>query len=547
MLASDSVTRQTCIDTGIIDADARPAARFWAVLAVLVFLGIVLRLAHWYPGYASDDSNYMNNAAQLAKGEPPLVANNHTVRFAYEIFLAAGMRMFGMNSEVCQALGIGLFVATAIVLFNLVRRLSGNPQALLAVSLFVVLPLDMTFSTCVLPDNLMTLLVLASCLLYLRAKAQPSGRRQFTLAIATGIVLGFATSAKEPAAFVGIGFMIHIASTATEVRRSMIVLSGIVLGATIVLALESVGFFLWTGDALFRFHITAATFGPEGWWKNTFSVRELAFYLSHCCDSLGEFGIHGYLLLVAGLLAINRRSGAAALPLIVCVVLTVYLSVGSGSFTHYVLIPHQPRYFHVVMVMGCVFMGIEFYAMACALNIGRSVAVLGSVVLLAVSLLAAKEKPWRGSVPLAKWLNSAENLRKAELVLLETFAPRQALEHRDAMLGFPTISVGLVRESADASKSHIVPESIDSLPAGSGIVVDRFSWVTELGKEDLEEFEQELSQYPRRSFREEKVYGPSWPPWKRWVGIGGQLNMIGRIWWVEPKGTPGSEVPPRLK
>ncbi|MDZ7620404.1 MAG: glycosyltransferase family 39 protein [Patescibacteria group bacterium] len=470
----------------------------------------------------------------MARGEPPLVANNHTVRFAYQVVLAAGMRLFGFRTEVCQGLGIGLFVATSLVLFLLVRRLSGSGQGLLAVAFYAVLPLDMTVSTCVLPDTLMTFLVLASCLLYLHTMAQADSARQFLMAVATGLVLGLATSAKEPAAFVGIGFAVHCVSTMKEVRRWFIVLGGIVLGAMALLVLESVGFWLWTGDPLFRLHITEATFGSEGWWKNTVSVGACAFYLSHGMDSFGEFGIHGYLVLVGALLAINRRSVAAAMPLLVCAVLTVYMSIGSGSLTHYVLIPHQPRYFHVVMVMGCAVMGIEFFSMAGALTIGRVAKVAAAVVLVAVSLLAAKEKPWRGTVPLAEWLGGRDKSSAGALVLLETFGPGQALEHREAMLGLPTIPVRLVETSPGCFNSHIVPGSIDTLPADCGIVVDRSYWVTPPGQEDLQPFEQELAQYPGRSFREEKVYGPSWPPYKRWLGIGAQQNMIGRIWWVEP-------------
>ena len=91
---------------------------------MLVCVGIALRIAHWSPGIASDDSDYMNNAAQLAVGKPPLAANQHSVRLGYEVFLAAGMRIFGQNTKVCQALGLGVFAVTALLLFLLAGMLS---------------------------------------------------------------------------------------------------------------------------------------------------------------------------------------------------------------------------------------------------------------------------------------------------------------------------------------------------------------------------------------------------------------------------------------
>ena len=122
------------------------------------------------PGIASDDSDYMNNAAQLAVGKPPLAANQHSVRLGYEVFLAAGMRIFGQNTKVCQALGLGVFAVTALLLFLLAGMLSGARTAMLAVFLYVFLPLDMLLSTNALPDGVMTLLALAASLLYLQAK-----------------------------------------------------------------------------------------------------------------------------------------------------------------------------------------------------------------------------------------------------------------------------------------------------------------------------------------------------------------------------------------
>jgi hypothetical protein len=381
----------------------------------------------------------------------------------------------------------------------------------------------------------MTLLALASILVYLHAKAQTGSYRQFVLAFSSGLLLGLATSAKEPAAFLGIGFAIHVVTTEAKVSRWICVLTGITLGAAVVLAAEAIGFLFWTGDALFRFHVSSQTFGPVGWWKNSFSLRECASYVLECFDSMGAFGIHGILLLGGSLLAINRRSGASALPLIACAILATYLSIGSGSLTQYVLIPHQPRYFHVVMVIGCGLMGIELYEMGRSLKLKTVVAVAAAAAIAVVSLWAAKEQEWRGTVPVAKWLaDPANQLRDAELFLLESFAPRQALELRAAAQRFQTIPVRASQSSSGAFTVHIDPESIDSLPAGSGIVVDRFKWITPLGEENFEQFEVELLQYRGHSFREEKIFGPSWPPYKRWIGVGEQQNMIGRIWWLEP-------------
>ncbi len=74
------------------------------VLAIIILFGVLVRIGHWHPGYASDDSNYMNNAECLVLGQPPVVENNHTVRLGYETFLAVGMLIFGTTTQTCHAL-----------------------------------------------------------------------------------------------------------------------------------------------------------------------------------------------------------------------------------------------------------------------------------------------------------------------------------------------------------------------------------------------------------------------------------------------------------
>ena len=148
---------------------ARISKRHLCFLSLLILGGICLRIAHWYPGYASDDANYMNNAAELLKGESPFVKNNHTARLGYQLFLAGGMRTFGVSTTVSQALGLGVFVGTAILLFYFTVALGGTNAGLMASFLYTVLPIDIVASTVVLPDPLMAMMAMAGSILYLKA------------------------------------------------------------------------------------------------------------------------------------------------------------------------------------------------------------------------------------------------------------------------------------------------------------------------------------------------------------------------------------------
>lgn len=487
------------------------------VLALLLLVGALLRVAHWGPGEASDDSNYMNYAARMLQGEAP-PHNMHSVRFGYVFFLAAGMRLFGTTTSVCQALGIGVFIATALLLFDITRRLSAAREGLLAVLLFVLLPLDVVRSTCALPDGLMTLLVLGASLLYLLAKTQVTSTRQLGLGIGAGLALGWAASVKEPAVIAGLAFAFDLLAT-TRDRRGLSILFGIALGGVAVLGLESLGFLAWTGDALFRIQHTSDYIGAGGPQplKNPFSASAATYYLRLGSDSWSEFGLHGYLLFLGALLAINRRSKSTVFPLVFCGVLAAYLSVGSMSLSRYVQIWQQPRYFHVVLVMGCVYAAIELLALGRHLKLKPYVVTAAGLGFVAISLWAAKQTDWRGTVPVAKWLGELHESRKADFVVLEDFARMQALEHRQVVAAWPMLP----------DDEALSPEIIAARLAGRGLVVDQFAF----DREDLRDVEVTLTRAPEGTFRHEEIRGDSWPPYKRWIGIGEQENVIGRIWW----------------
>ena len=487
------------------------------VLGLLLAAGVVLRVAHWCPGEASDDTNYMNYAAQMLQGEAPR-ASIHSVRFGYVLFVAAGLGLFGKTTAVAHALGIGVFIATALVLFEITRRLSAPREGLLAVFLFALLPLDIVKSTCVLPDGLMTLLVLMACLLYLLAKEEGVRSRSIGLAILAGLTLGFAASVKQPAVIVGLAFGCDWLLT-TRSRQGLAVLAAVALGGAVALGLESLGFLAWTGDALSRIQHTTEYIGTERSQPltNPFSLTAATFYLRVASDSWSEYGLHGYLLLIGALLAINRRSKSAAFPLVICAVVALYFSIGSMSPTRYVQIWQQPRYLHVVLVMGCVYVAIELMALSRQLQLRPSIVTAAAIGLAAISLWSAKEMDWRGTVPVAEWLNELDPGRRGDYVLLHDFARRQALEHRPVVAAWPTLPREAIRS----------PDAIAVYLAGRGLVVDQFYF----SDAHRRRVERRLESAGETRFRSEDIYGDPWPPYKRWIGLGEQRSVIGRIWW----------------
>jgi hypothetical protein len=496
-----------------------------AILGVLLCLGIALRIAHWYPGYGSDDTIYMNTAAQMVRGEPlDHLLRHWNTRLAYLLFLAAGMSLGGTTTAVCQWLGMGVFVATALTIGALAARLGGGKQALLAVGLYVFLPLDMALSTCVLPDTLMTLAVLIACLLVVHATECESRGGQLAWSLATGFTLGVAVSVKEMACVAGIPIGVYLVCR-LDVGRWVAALTAMTLGGAAALAAECVGFGIWTGDPLFRFHFTSTVFATAGNWANpSTSFSEAAFYFTLLANSTGEYGIHGYVVLLAFLLALNDGRLRTMFPLMFCTLVGIYLSVGTAHLTSYVLVPHQARYFHVVMAMGCVLAGLVLPAASRTLRLRAGVAGALCFSIAGLSLWAAKDIDWRGTVSVAKWVGNLERDQADDLVLLDRIVNRQALELRQMVSGM-----------AQVSEEIESPLDLAATLGGRGLVVDRWDLVLpSFGEERLEELERKLLNDRRIVCRREEILGDPWPPYKKWIGIGAQQQPIGSILWVSP-------------
>jgi hypothetical protein len=500
-------------------------------LIALLALGILIRVGHWHPGTGADDTRYMNYAAMLARGErmPPFQYDTAAVRLAYEIALAAPMWLFGATTTVCSLTSLAVFAATAVLLFQLTGRLAGTAAALTAVFLYDLLPLDITLSTQVLPDPLMTALVLAAGLLYFRLADATDRQARRGWALATGVVLGLAVSVKEPACWAGPVFAIHLANRRPGLRAWLAALGMMVLGGLLVLGVEVALFWLWTGDPLYRFRAVA-----EGMKRiepsqtlSAFSLREAAFYLIAASNARDAFGIHFYLVTVAVLLGLNRRNRALEFPLVWCLVFGLFLSVGSLSLRQYIMPPHRPRYFLPVAVMGCSIAAMELVEVCRRLEIQRWVVAAGAVLLAALSFRAALVDEPSGMVPTAETLarldwgqdsnNRESSIEPEKTLLLKSFVERQALERRRGLEGFAVVDDRMVE------RWH--PEFTELLKRRR-LVVPVFQ-----GYEGPGELGASLEIAATRHMVERKqLYGPAWPPYLRWLGIGRRSRVIAHLW-----------------
>ena len=77
--------------------------------------------------------------------------------------------------------------------------------------------------------------------------------------------------------------------------------------------------------------------------------------------------------------------------------------------------------------------------------------------------------------------------------------------------------IAVIADCENGKERQFLSESIDKISLGHGLVVDRFKWVARPGQEDYENLELSLLRSTHPFFREERIYGPGWPPYRRMV------------------------------
>ncbi len=480
-------------------------------LALLIAIGLMVRISHWHGAGGFDPSRYMTYSALLAEGQRLETRDCAAVRLAYEAFLASAMRLFGFRNTVCQATGLVVFAGIAVLLYRLTCKLGGPGPALLAVFLYTFLPIDIQQTPAVMPDQLMTLLVLAAALVYLYAVDERHFGRQTSLCLACGLLLGLAVSAKQPAVLLAPVIFLHLTATTKPSWRWLSVLGTIGLGALLVLGLEMLVFWIWSGDPLYRFHTTSDIYIRPG-IASVFSWSSRIKYFKVGTNSWGPFGVHCYVLGLAALFAIGRKNRVLLFPLLWCAVLLAFLCIGTVSLNQFSPVVSRSRYLLPVLVMGCAVAGIELTEMGRRLRLRRWVACVCGLILVGVSLRATVESYAPQAIHrTTDWMVGSDPVKRSRLAVPTLAVQLQALDYRRVVARFPQVD------------SELLGDEIAASLAGRGLVI--------ADEEHLRRFERHTILPFASLYEEEQILGPVWPPYRRWLGIRDQQVHIGSVWW----------------
>jgi len=168
-------------------------ARRW--LVIILILGCLVRLAYVLavpPIQLSDSAKYVELATGLLKGEGyhELVGSHELRAFrppGYPMLLAAVMAIFGNTWWAPTLLSLLCFVLTALVLYDLTKRLSGGAAAVAAIAVFASWPSGIMSSGLATTEPVSLLLLLVVAWGCVRSRMGPSRSRWW---LVTGAATG---------------------------------------------------------------------------------------------------------------------------------------------------------------------------------------------------------------------------------------------------------------------------------------------------------------------------------------------------------------------
>jgi len=330
--------------TSNIPGPSRSVRSETALLMVVVFgTALLVRLACFTGLIASDDLGYSGFALGIAQGTYELEPHHYAIRYGLLLPVAAFYRLFGATEWSSVVVSLVANSMACVVAAIIARRYAGIAAAWIVGILMATFPIDVRYSTTLVPETVAALPMLGGALLFLQARDRASLAR----GVAAGVCFGIGYLTKEPVAFVAVAFFLF-----ALIHRRWDLAVQLSVGAGVLVAAELVWYWSQTQDLLFRPHAMAIHNSSEAAVEanSQLSWRLWKAYPRMMIVPNVHFGLHSIFALVLAAVTIVRLrvKGDVLLLALWAAVPYLYLNFGSSSFTHYWALPLAPRYISLI-------------------------------------------------------------------------------------------------------------------------------------------------------------------------------------------------------
>ena len=354
----------------------------------LLLLAPVMRLALLTGPAGSDDLNYFHFAQRLAHLEHFTQLHHHAGRLAFLLFVGVPAALFGSITSGCIVNVLVLSLRDLLVVW-FVRRETDMPCAAIAAAIVSLNAISLTYAGIMIPDPLMSLLMFASAIAVYDAVARPTRARGRLIALA-GALAALSYSAKDPGILLTAPSMICIAVAPGFRLRERVRLGVLyVVGLVAVAVLESLSYYFISGDFLYRTHAISRIHNATIVEQPDVVAFAHAIYWNLRLVTAFEVASTGVLIASACVfvLAIATRARLvffSATGLFV----GLYLIFGSSSFSRFMPLPVQDRYFEPLVA----FLAVSAAALTHRLRRGGGVLSLRAAA-VAVAMMVVGSLP----------------------------------------------------------------------------------------------------------------------------------------------------------
>ena len=254
----------------------RIAPTGWPWLALIVLLGLVLRLYEFRGFGVVDDAAYSQIAHQIADGSFRAGAYRGPAVFPLRLGIlyptALLFRWFGVSEVTLVLVPFVVSLLSIVLAYATTLHFFGRRAALIAAAVWALLPLD-TFHASILEPDLVGAffqsLGILGIVLIISSTALRWGSAGIA-GLAIGLSFGVSWLCKESIAYAAplCGFLL-ITSLRKDWRRHLPLWAGVAAGSLLVLGVEMAAYHRATGDWLFHLHETERNYHQ---YQNAFFV-----------------------------------------------------------------------------------------------------------------------------------------------------------------------------------------------------------------------------------------------------------------------------------
>ncbi len=320
------------------------------MILILIFAA-VLRLIFFSGIDSSDSLFYTSFADSVAKGAPDLTPNLNSLRIGLLYPVSVLYRLFGVNDISSNILVLLASLGSIVLAYKFGTLLFNDKVGLLSAFLLSFFPLDVVYSTVLLPDVPSAFFAALSVYFFLKSEKINKKHNSYLCCFLSGLSLGIAYLIKELSLLIVLFFMIYVVYN-KKIKKEYFFIA---LGFALIFFIESLYFLMLTGDQFFRFSMGKSQWNTLIVFNNLYGRGSFPSGLFHYpyiifTDNLLAL-FYTFIFIAAAYCIINKKKEAYSY-LFWFVPLLLYLSFGSASLTKYIPFPPASRFLLIITIPG---------------------------------------------------------------------------------------------------------------------------------------------------------------------------------------------------